>query len=58
MDIESVSKKPVVSASESVGERLVHGPGGGIVKQDRDDQAVEEPNLQMIRYSCRFPDAV
>ena len=32
MDIKGVSKKPVVPASESIGERLVHGPSGGIVQ--------------------------
>ena len=31
IDIKGVSKKPVVLASESFGERLVHGPDGACV---------------------------
>ena len=58
MNIESVAEKPVVAASESLGERLVHGPGRGIVEEYRDDKAIEEPDLQMISDSCRLPNVV
>ena len=39
-------------------EHLVHGPGRGIVEKYRDDKAIEEPDLQMIRNSCRLPYVV
>ncbi len=60
MNIEGVAEKPVVAASESLCERLVHGPGRGIVEKYRDDdKAIEEPDLQMIRNKCRrLPNVV
>ena len=42
MNIEGVAEKPVVAASESLDERLVHGPGRGIVEKYRDDKAIED----------------
>jgi len=41
VNIEGVAEKPVVAASESLGKRLVHGPGRGIVEKYRDDKAIE-----------------
>ena len=32
VNIEGVAEKPVVAASESLGKRLVHGPGRGKCK--------------------------
>jgi hypothetical protein len=40
-NIEGVAEKPVVAASESLGKRLVDGPGRGIVEKYRDDKAIE-----------------
>ena len=48
MNIEGVAEKPVAAASESLDERLVHGPGRGIVEKYRGAKAIEEPDLQMI----------
>ena len=35
VNIEGVVEKPVVAASESLGKRLIHGPGRGIVETTR-----------------------
>ena len=48
MNIEGVAEKPVVAASKSLGKRLVHGPGRGIVEKYRGATAIEEPDLHMI----------
>ena len=32
MDVKGVSEKPVVATSESLGERLDHSPGFGIIE--------------------------